>query len=84
MSGAIEDKGFFAIGTRFIPLRGKEKREEIVEDIWKTYNSKGELVKVRYICSYEFCGQRVRTSNPRATLARAEHLYPIAEITETT
>ncbi len=28
-------------------------------DILKTYNSKGELVKIRYVSAHEFCGRIV-------------------------
>jgi hypothetical protein len=48
----------YAIGTKFL-LGGKHKRECIVTDILKTYNSAGDLVKTRYQASHEFMGQIV-------------------------
>lgn len=46
----------YKIGTKFY-ARGKSRRECEVIDVWKTYCSKGELVKIRYVVAHEFCGQ---------------------------
>jgi hypothetical protein len=46
------------IGTKFTPIR-KHAKEQTVIDIHTTYNSKGEIVKVRYVCTHEFMGQVV-------------------------
>lgn len=48
----------FPIGTKFLS-NGKRKDVCTVTDILKTYNSAGELVKVRYIASHTFLGQTV-------------------------
>lgn len=48
----------FKIGQKFTPNR-KHARECTVTDILKTYNSKGELVKIRYEATHEFMGQLV-------------------------
>jgi hypothetical protein len=48
----------FPIGTKF-KTRGKHPREMTVIDILRTYNSEGDLVKVRYVTTHEFCGQLV-------------------------
>jgi hypothetical protein len=48
----------FEIGTRF-KTRGKHPRICTVTDILRTYNSKGELVAIRYVAEHEFCGQVV-------------------------
>lgn len=47
----------FTIGTKFV--RRQTKRSDIctIVDILKTYNSKNELVDVRYVADCEFCGQ---------------------------
>lgn len=59
----------YPVGTKFTPRGGKETRpEETVEDILRTYNAKDELVKVRYLCTHEFCGQRVRSEYPQTSL----------------
>lgn len=38
---------------------GHNKRVCTVVDVWKTYNVAGELIRTRYVCSHEFCGQTV-------------------------
>ncbi len=48
----------FPIGTKFTP-RGKNRSECEVVDILRTYNAKGEQVKLRYVCRYPFLGQDV-------------------------
>jgi len=48
------------IGTKFIKEGRKIKQVETVVDIYKTYNSKGELVKTRYVSEHEFMGQKLR------------------------
>ena len=51
----------YPIGTTY-KGHGKTKTCTVV-DILKTYNSKGELVKTRYVASHEFCGQTVTDSD---------------------
>lgn len=46
------------IGTKF-KTRHKNPRICTVIDKWDTYNSKGELVKVRYVATYKFMSQLV-------------------------
>jgi hypothetical protein len=48
----------FQIGQQF-KTRGKHPRICTVRDILKTYNSKGEMVKVRYVATHDFMGQDV-------------------------
>jgi len=48
----------YPIGTLF-KTRGKFPKLCQVVDIFKTYNSKGELVRTRYVATHEFCGQIV-------------------------
>jgi hypothetical protein len=48
----------YPIGTRFMS-GGKHARECVVVDILKTYNSKNELVKTRYMATHKFLGQTV-------------------------
>jgi hypothetical protein len=47
----------FAIGTKYNP-RGKHYQCTVV-DILKTYNSAGELVRIRYVSTHTFLGQTV-------------------------
>jgi hypothetical protein len=55
-------KEIFPIGTKF-KSRGKHPRECTVVDIFKTYNSKDELVSVRYVAEHQFMGQTVTDTN---------------------
>jgi hypothetical protein len=48
----------FQIGQQFT-TRGKRPRLCTVTDILKTYNARGELVRVRYVATHEFMGQTV-------------------------
>ena len=48
----------YPIGTKF-KTRHKHPKFCTVVDIHKTYNSKNELVKVRYVTTHEFLGQTV-------------------------
>lgn len=48
----------FSIGTKY-QSRGKVKRICTVVDVLKTYNSKDELVSIRYVSSHDFMGQQV-------------------------
>lgn len=50
----------FKIGTEFIPIGLKYPKKCTVIDIWKTYNHKGELVKVVYVAEHEFLGQKIK------------------------
>lgn len=48
----------FEIGTVYhYKLGAKIRRVYTVTDIYKTYNSAGELVKMRYVVQHDFCGQ---------------------------
>ena len=53
---AIEQR--FTIGTKY-KTRGKAPRICTVVDVLRTYNSAGELVKLRYVSQHDFCGQVV-------------------------
>ena len=50
---AIEQR--FAIGTKY-KTRGKAPRICTEVDVLRTYNSAGELVKLRYVSQHEFLG----------------------------
>lgn len=56
------DRADFAIGQQF-KTRGKFPKLCTVTDIWKTYNSTGELVKIRYVATHEFAGQLITESD---------------------
>ena len=60
------------IGTKFRPLGTRYKDPiEVVVDIYTTTNSKGEVVRTRYIAEHEFCGQQVRNEFTKTTISRA-------------
>ena len=48
----------YPIGTQYY-TRGKHPRLCTVRDVWKTYNSAGELVATRYVADHEAMGQTV-------------------------
>lgn len=53
---AVERTPRFAIGAQYM-TRGKAPRLCTVIDIHRTYNSSGEMVKLRYVSTHAFCGQ---------------------------
>jgi hypothetical protein len=60
----------YPIGTQY---KTGDKRADLctVTDILKTYNSKGDLVKMCYVSTHEFCGQAVTNYEvPSASIAR--------------
>jgi hypothetical protein len=58
------------IGTQF-NSPGKIKRICTVIDIYKTYNCRGELVKISYVAGHKIAGQTVIEYDiPQATIAR--------------
>jgi hypothetical protein len=59
-------KPMFAIGTQF-KTRGKHPRLCTVIDVLKTFNSKDELVQVRYVATHEFAGQLIADRDVCAT-----------------
>jgi hypothetical protein len=60
----------FKIGQQY-KTGGKHPKICTVIDIYKTYNSNGEMVKLRYVSQHEFCGQMVIDADvPEATIAR--------------
>jgi hypothetical protein len=48
----------YSIGTQF-KSRGKHPRLYTVIDIHRTYNAAGEMVKLRYVATFELMGQKV-------------------------
>lgn len=61
----------FKIGDTWTQ-RGKFGRECEIIDIYKTYNSKGELVEIRYKSGHEFMGQVVTHYDVETTIAMAK------------
>jgi len=49
----------FKIGQKYIPVGDKNKAVHTVVDIHTTTNAAGEVVKLRYVSTHEFCGQIV-------------------------
>lgn len=64
----------FPIGLTFNRLRfpkAKELTEYRIDDIYTTRNHAGELVKIEYVVSHEFMGQRIRENMIDTTIARS-------------
>ncbi len=60
----------YPIGTRY-SIRGMHPKICTVIDIFKTYNSKGELVKTRYVSTHDVLGQVVTSYDvPEVSIAR--------------
>jgi hypothetical protein len=49
----------FKIGTTYKPIGRKHASVCTVVDIYTTTNLAGEIVRVNYVTSHEFCGQTV-------------------------
>jgi len=52
----------FQIGQQF-KTRGKHPRLCTIIDVLKTYNSKGKMVRLRYVAAHEFMGQIITDSD---------------------
>lgn len=62
------------IGLKFVRPHTKRKDVETITDILSTYNSKGELVRTRYVATHEFMGQQIADSDiVIVTIQRAEY-----------
>ena len=62
----------YPIGLSFVRHYRKDRNPETVVDIYTTINSKGEVVKVRYVTEHMFMGQPVRDDDVVAvTIARS-------------
>lgn len=61
----------FPIGLIFTLKRGKQTpHNHTIVDVLKTYNAKGELVKLEYVTEYPFMGQTVTYNCVDATIAK--------------
>lgn len=68
----------YSIGQQFKPI-GKRSQLCTVVDILKTYNAKGELVKIRYVATHDFMGQVVTDYDVNeVTIARG--IYQLKEV----
>lgn len=60
----------FPIGQQF-KTQGRNPRLCTVTDVLRTYNSAGEMVRLRYVATHEFMGQTLRDSDVvETTIAR--------------
>lgn len=50
----------FEIGTHYI---NSKNRLCVIKDILKTFNSKGELIKTRYVAEHDFMGQKIEDND---------------------
>jgi hypothetical protein len=60
----------YSIGQQYM-THGKSPRLCTVTDIYRTYNSHGELVRLRYVSTHAFLGQTITDYDvASATIAR--------------
>lgn len=63
MSAIEQREARYQIGVKFKLRNGRGRkeysREYTVTDIYRTYNSDGLMVKLRYVATHDFCGQKV-------------------------
>jgi hypothetical protein len=76
----------FPIGTQYIKrVSAKVTRDCTVVDYEFTFNSRGELVRSRYVSTHEFCGQLiterdiVETTIARSLFAEAKKVVEALE-----
>jgi hypothetical protein len=67
----LENRKLYPIGTKYI-AEGKRKDIETVTEIFKTYNSKNELVKIEYIVEHDFLNQKISHAVCHTTIRKAE------------
>lgn len=61
----------YPLGTRYVRQCGKRKDVCTIVDVLKTYNAAGDLVRVRYVATHDFLGQKVLDADVCAvTVAR--------------
>ena len=63
------------IGTKFIRIGRKENNVCTVVDIYKTYNSKNELVKTAYLCEWKLLDNTIRDEFCKTTILRGLEQY---------
>jgi hypothetical protein len=59
----------YPLGTQFIP-RGRNKSIYTIIDFLTTRNINGEIIKQIYLCEHDFLGQKVKSEEVEATIAR--------------
>lgn len=73
----MERQPRFSIGQQFMS-RGKAPRRYTVTDILRTYNAKGELVKLRYEATFMLMGQIVTDHDVVETTIAMGAIEPVA------
>ena len=61
----------FKIGTKYTLKRKNSKQDKTIVDVYKTYNSDNELIKIEYACVHKFMGQDVASTATDTEIARA-------------
>ena len=77
----------FPIGQKFIDRRRLSAREHTVVDVLRTFNSKDELVSLRYVTTFKLLGQDVTCNDIlditiARCLAREGQPLPAEEVRE--
>jgi hypothetical protein len=61
----------YSIGTQYLPMGRKNAKVCTITECFKTYDSKGNLVKTSYQSTHDFLGQAVRNHDVcETTIAR--------------
>lgn len=63
----------YKIGTKY-KTRGKHPRVCTIIDVYKTYNTKNELVKTRYVSTHEFMGQTITDNDVYPTTVKMGYI----------
>lgn len=61
----------FPIGLQFVPYSDKQKRMHSILNIHTTRNEAGNVVKIEYLVSHDFCGQQITELMVDTKIARS-------------
>lgn len=59
----------YAIGTEFMTL-GKHPRVCTIRDVWTTYNTAGEVVRIEYVSDSDYIGGKLEQTDSAVSIAR--------------
>ena len=64
---SLERQSKYPIGTQYLPMGRKNAKVCTITECFKTYDSKGNLVKISYQSKHDFLGQAVINNDVCAT-----------------
>jgi len=59
----------FMLGTHFIPRSDKAHCIYTVIDVWRTFNWRGDIVRIEYVAEHSLAGQRIESHECETTIA---------------